>query len=400
MTGPAAHAVLGPSGAHRWIACPGSIRVSAQVHQDPAATSPAALEGTIAHALAEIEGRYAFGQIDKAEYLLEYEAWRTSTGLDLDTVGEMAAHIESLINFLKGRMALLNRPTIMFEKRLSAGIEGVWGTSDVIIYTATTIEVWDLKYGMGYLVDPEDNEQLMLYGLGALDTYGDILDDTKEVVIGIYQPRIAGGVRWWGTTPEHLRQWREDVARPAAALALTDDAPIVPGEAQCTWCPARGECAVRAKWAAGEDFGAPYVEVQRPDLLDAAEMSTVLSRLPAIEAWCKDIKEAAMTRLYTMGEDIPGYKAVRSGGRRGITDDAAAIQTLIDLGFDAEQVARFSVKPLGELEKTLKRGGIEQSLDEVLGPLIQKSAGSVSIVKESDKREAVNSLSEAAKDFS
>ena len=400
MTGPAAHAALGPSAAHRWINCPGSIRVSAQVKQDPAATSPAALEGTIAHALLEIEGRYAFGQIDRAEYLQEYEAWRTTTGLDLDRVGEMAAHIEACVNFLKGRMALLDHPTILFEKRLSAGIDGVWGTSDVIIYTATTIEVWDLKYGMGHLVDPEDNEQLMLYGLGALDTYGDIIDDTQYFVIGIYQPRIAGGVRWWETTPEYLREWRETVARPAAALALTDDAPIVPGEAQCTWCPARGECSVRAKWAAGQDFGAPYVEVQRADLLEPEEMSTILSRIPAIEAWCKDIKEAAMTRLYTNGEDIPGYKAVRSGGRRGITDDTAAIQTLIDVGLNAEDVATFKIKGLGDLEKMLKRAGVEQSLDDVLGPLIQKSAGSISIVKDTDKREAVNSLSEAAKDFS
>ena len=400
MTGPAAHAVLGPSGAHRWLNCPGSVRVSAQVHQDPGATSAAALEGTIAHALLEIEGRYAFGQITREEYLLEYEAWRTTTGLDLDRVGEMAAHIEACVNFLKGRMAILDRPTIMFEKRLSAGIEGVWGTSDVIIYTATTIEVWDLKYGMGHLVDPEENEQLMLYCLGALDTYGDIIDNTEDVVIGIYQPRIAGGVRWWETTADHIRAWREEVARPAAALALTDDAPIIPGEAQCTWCPARGECAVRARWAAGQDFGAPYVEAQRPDLLDPAEMSTVLSRIPMIEAWCKDVKEAAMTRLYTQGEEIPGYKAVRSGGRRGIKDDAAAIQTLIDLGFNAEQVATFKTKPLGELEKALKGAGIKDSLDDVLGDLIQKSAGSVSIVPDTDKREAVNSLSEAAKDFS
>ena len=400
MTGPAAHAVLGPSGAHRWMNCPGSIRVSAQVHQDPGATSPAALEGTIAHALLEIEGRYAFGQITREEYLLEYEAWRTSTGMDLDRIGEMAAHIEACVNFLKGRMSLLDRPTILFEKRLSAGIEGVWGTSDIIIYTATTIEVWDLKYGMGHLVDPEDNEQLMLYALGALDAYGDIIDDTTHLVIGIYQPRIAGGVRWWETTPEYIRTWREEVARPAAAIALTDDAPIIPGEAQCTWCPARGECAVRARWAAGQDFGAPYVEAQTPDLLDPAEMSTVLSRIPMIEKWCKDINEAALTRLYTLGEEIPGYKAVRSGGRRGIKDDAAAIQTLIDKGLDAEKVATFKVKPLGELEKVLKRAGVEESLDDVLGPLLQKSEGSVSIVPDADKREAVNSLSEATKDFS
>lgn len=412
MTGPAAHATLGPSGAHRWLHCPGSIRVSAQVTQDPGSTSPAALEGTIAHALMEIEGRHAFGQTDREEYLLEYEAWRTTTGLDLDRVGEMAAHIEGMVAFLKGRMSLLESPSILFEQRMSSGITGVWGTSDVVIYDATTVEIWDLKYGIGYLVDPENNEQLLLYGLGALDTYGDIIDDTTTVVLGIYQPRIAGGVRWWETTPEDMREWRETVARPGAALAMTDDAPIVPSEKACTWCPARGECSVRAKWVVGEDFGAAYVDVQRPDLLDEAEMSMVLDRIPAIEAWCKDVNAAAMTRLYTNGEDIPGYKAVRSGGRRGITDHAAAIQTLIDFGLPAEEVATFKTKPLNELERLVKRvwaanngdqagAGKPPTIDEILGPdLIKKGDGSVSIVKASDKREAVNSLSEAVKDFS
>lgn len=406
MTGPAAHAVLGPSGAHRWIHCPGSVRVSAQVQQDPGSTSPAALEGTIAHALMEIEGRYAFGQIDRAEYLMEYEAWRTTTGLDLDSVGEMAHYIDMMVNFLKGRLSLLDSPSILFEKRMSAGIDGVWGTSDVVIYDASTVEIWDLKYGMGYLVDPFENEQLMLYALGALDTYGDILADTTDVVIGIYQPRIAGGIRHWDTTPEHIREWRETVARPAAALAMTDDAPIVPSEKACTWCPARGECEVRAKWIVGEDFGAPYVDVQRPDLLDEAEMSMVLDRIPAIEAWCKDVQAAAMTRLYTLGEEIPGYKAVRSGGRRGIADDTAAIQTLIDAGYPAEDVATFKVKALGELEKVILKSqpGVKKAervtLDDVLGDLIKKSDGSVSIVKDSDGRPAINSLSEAVKDFS
>lgn len=411
MTGPAAHAVLGPSGAHRWMNCPGSIRVSAQVTQDPGSTSPAALEGTIAHALMEIEGRHAFGQTSREEYLLEYEAWRTTTGLDLDTVGEMAAHIEGMVNFLKGRLTLLNNPSILFEKRMSAGIDGVWGTSDVVIYDATTVEIWDLKYGMGYLVGPEENEQLMLYALGALDTYGDILDDTTEVVLGIYQPRIAGGVQAWVISPESLREWRESVARPAAALALTDDAPIIPSEKACTWCPARGECTVRAKWVVGEDFGAPYVEVQRPDLLDEAEMSTILDRLPAIEEWCKDVKEVAMTRLYTLGQDIPGWKAVRSGGRRAITDDTAAIQTFIDSGYPAETVTNFKVKALGDLERMIKRrwaadhadqagAGPAPTLEDILGDLIKKGEGSVSIVKESDKRDPVNSLSEAQKDFS
>lgn len=46
-----AHAQLGPSGASRWMACPGSVRLSAGL---PDESSPFAEEGTKAHELAEI----------------------------------------------------------------------------------------------------------------------------------------------------------------------------------------------------------------------------------------------------------------------------------------------------------------------------------------------------------
>ena len=47
---PRAHAVLSPSAAARWLKCPASVAMTASM---PEETSPYALEGSIAHAVAE-----------------------------------------------------------------------------------------------------------------------------------------------------------------------------------------------------------------------------------------------------------------------------------------------------------------------------------------------------------
>ena len=44
------HSKLSPSSAHRWMACPGSVRLEAQF---PDESSPYAKEGTTAHELVE-----------------------------------------------------------------------------------------------------------------------------------------------------------------------------------------------------------------------------------------------------------------------------------------------------------------------------------------------------------
>ena len=68
----------------------------------------------------------------------------------------------------------------------------------------------------------------------------------------------------------------------------------------------------------------------------------------------------------------------------------------IDAGWKAEQVARFSVRPLGELEKLVGA----KDLTEILGSLIVKSTGKPSLVHESDNRPSVSPETEAKKVFS
>ena len=60
----------------------------------------------------------------------------------------------------------------MVEEKLDVSFihKDIGGTGDAVVYEVSDkiLEVVDLKYGAGIIVEPEWNSQLMIYGLGAL----------------------------------------------------------------------------------------------------------------------------------------------------------------------------------------------------------------------------------------
>ena len=70
-----AHAVLSPSGAHRWMACPPSARLEQMF---PDTTSEVAEEGTLAHHLAEISLKRYIGNIDQRPHRQCYHTQRNT----------------------------------------------------------------------------------------------------------------------------------------------------------------------------------------------------------------------------------------------------------------------------------------------------------------------------------
>lgn len=148
-----------------------------------------------------------------------------------------------------------------------------------------------------------------------------------------------------------------------------------------------------------EDFGTPYTEEEltpaKPETLTPEELGLVLHRIPEIKAWCAAVEAHALTTAYAKGEHIPGWKVVMSGGKRYITDDTAAIQTLVDAGYKPEQVADFKVKGIGVLEKLVGKKEFPVILEKYIG----KTSGKESLVPESDKRQAITPAGRAAADF-
>lgn len=381
----ALHATLAPSAAERWISCPASVLLAEDVPEQP--DSVYAREGTAAHALGELMARQQLlKDLTEKQYESQLRAWRKTFDVASDAEAEMAEHAQAYVDFLRERLDATPASSLLLEQRLPTGVPNCWGTSDAVIVSPTVVESVDLKYGMGIRVSAVDNPQLRLYGIGALEAYGDLLGEVHTVRMTIFQPRLAH-VSTEELPAAELRSWRDSIL-PIAQAALEPGAPFGPSEEACRWCPMSGNCKPQMEWATTRDFGL------QPDVMSDDELAAALDALPGIKQWVAAVEAYTLNRVYSEGKPIPGYKVVMSGGKRSISDHQGAIKALADLGYPLDKVATLKAKGIGELEKLLKG-----SFDEVVGPFVKKGEGSPSLVPESDGREPINPEGQAAQDF-
>lgn len=204
------HAKLSPSGAHRWMACPGSVVLEADF---PDEGSIYADEGTAAHTLAAFcltDGLPAGTYIGEVIHV-------GSRQFTVDKT--MAGHVDNYVKLVRG---LAEGKTLLVERKVPidhlTGEVGATGTADaVIIDTAQeAITVVDLKYGMGVQVDARDNPQLMMYALGAYEAYS-VLGDFSHVSMYIHMPRL-NYVSEYHIPVHELLQFGEQVREAAARV--------------------------------------------------------------------------------------------------------------------------------------------------------------------------------------
>lgn len=64
-------------------------------------------------------------------------------------------------------------PLVLVEQRLdfSRWVQDSFGTADCIIVADAALTVIDMKYGVGCLVEAEENPQMRMYALGALHLF-------------------------------------------------------------------------------------------------------------------------------------------------------------------------------------------------------------------------------------
>lgn len=354
----------------------------------PEAESAYASEGTAAHALAELMARdQILGTVTKAQKTKALKEWRAEFKITDEAEAEMTEYGQGYVDYLREQMAEMPGSVLLLEQRLPTGIPDSWGTSDAVLVSPTNVQSIDFKYGLGVKVEAEENPQLRLYGVGALEQYGDLLGDVQMVRLTVYQPRLRH-VASEEISADDLRAWRDSLL-PVAEAALGPDAPFGPSESACRWCPASGSCLAQMEWATERDFGV------KPDFMSPDEIARSLDDIPAIKAWCTAVEAFALNMVYSDGKPIPGYKVVMSGGKRSVVDHDGLIKTAIAMGYDRDEVAVTKAKGIGDLEKILKK-----DFEVVAGPFVKKGTGSPSLVLESDKREAINPEASAAEDFS
>ena len=372
---PDVHAKLSASGAHRWINCPGSVRLEEDF---PDTTSNYAREGTLAHALAEAKlKKYFIKGYGKKAYDKEVEPIKSDELYDKS----MENYTDVYFDEIKTRaLSYKERPFVAIEERVdfSNWVPEGFGTCDCLMIYRDTMTVIDLKYGKGVEVDPEDNPQLMLYALGAYAGYG-FLFNIKKVTLCIVQPRIDN-IKSWDISAGDLLAFGERI-KPIAKDAYNGSDKLCQGE-HCRFCKAKSRCPERAK----EMFKS--VEKLKPimdsdiGLISNDDISRYLKESTGLIDWIKGLEEEALASILK-GEEIPGYKAVEGRSIRKFKDADKAISLLEGAGYDEAVLYERKPLSLSKLEKLVGK----KEFESVLGTEVIKPQGKPTLVPESDKRD-------------
>ncbi|MBQ0057739.1 MAG: DUF2800 domain-containing protein [Bacteroidales bacterium] len=383
---PELHAKLSSSASKRWLGCPGSVKLSEHY---PNGSSIYADEGTIAHGMAE-------GMISKDDKLVQkYEVEAAKfygehpelNGTFLEMKMILQPYVDYVFEEYAAQVHEDEAAQLMTEERvdLTEYIPGGFGTSDVVILRQGRLHIIDLKYGKGVAVSAQDNPQLKLYALGTLARF-DMLYDIEDVVMTIYQPRLDN-VSTDTIKAKDLYAWGEEVIKPGAQLALSEDAPVHAGD-WCQFCPARYDCKERARDA---------MELQKylgQMVLSPEEIAEILGKIDRLVKFAEDIKDSALTKALD-GEEIPGWKVVEGrSNRKYVGSEEEIVRQCEGAGYDQALLYERKLLTITNMEKLMGK----KQFAEVLGAYVEKPEGKPTLAPESDKRPAITNNS-AAEDF-
>lgn len=416
-----AHAKLSPSSAHRWMRCAGSVILEKDL---PDSSSEHADLGTAAHFLAsecleqgknaaDFEGHTIV--IIKGNALWIDEATESPVSNFFTVESEMVENVQIYLDAVRSQA---EGNELLVEQRVDfsefVGAEGSFGTSDAVVLTETEIQVHDLKYGKGVKVDAEGNEQLALYGLGALATFG-MFGDFQQVRMVIHQPRLGYQSEYVLTVEElydfaneaktqvtFIHTLEDGVENPDGATNEVFESSFNPGEKQCHWCKAKATCPALQKHLV-ETIAGEFEDLTQLDLqeeitnataqvpsLENEQLSRMYAVIPLLEGWIKAVDSAVHQKMHA-GEAIPGFKMVQGKkGNRAWTDAEEAEKLLKSMRLKTEQM--YDLKLISPTKaEALKK-------DEAIGPrqwtkieaLITQADGKPTVAPESDKRPALD----------
>ena len=371
-----AHALLSASSSARWLACtPSAVAATMYPAQDTAFTR----EGTLAHEVAE--------SIAKRDTSVR---WVPD---DKDGVtSEMIRCAEAYRDYLQ-ELITDDNAVVLLEQRVdfSPWVPHGFGTADCIIIQGSRMDVVDYKYGQGVAVVAEENPQMKLYGLGALNDFG-MVYNVREVGLHIFQPRM-NNVSSWSLPAVELLRWGEIAVAPTAAMAAKGEGRYATGP-HCRFCPHAGSCAALA-----EDC---MTMVDVPGTHSKAgirslapwQVANILAAEPMISAWLKAVKDRALAQLMD-GEEIPGFKVVAGRASRTWADDLEVCRILEGAGFSREEYTKTETLSPAAMEKAIGK----KKVADLLSGHILSNPGAPTVAPESDKRKPFDRLAEAKKDF-
>ena len=369
------HALLSPSSSHRWMNCTPSAMLEAEFENK---SSQAAEEGTAAHAFCE----------HKLKKALRMRSKRPVSDYDSD---EMQEHTDAYVEFVLEQLEIAKQtckdPIILIEQKVdfSEYVPDGFGTADCLIVSDDKLHIIDFKYGLGVLVEAEENPQMKCYALGALAIY-DSLYDITEVSMSIFQPR-RDNVSTWTVPVGDLRDWAEEELKPKAEMAIRGEGTFCAGE-WCQFCRAAVKCRARAE----EKLKIAQEEFKLPPLLTDEEIEELLPVLPDITKWANDIAAYALESAVCHGKEWKGYKVVEGRSNRKYSDEDAVAKAAKEHGYT--DIYKQSLINITEMQKLMGK----KDFEEIIGGLLIKPQGKPTLVPVTDKRQSMN-VADVKNDF-
>ena len=370
-----AHARNSPSALHRTLNCTPSLVLGEQFADEE---SSYAAEGSAGHALAE-------------HLIKKHLKLRTKRPVSDYYSDDLLEAVDDYVSFVIGEIEDAKReckqPVFAVEQRvdISDYATDCFGTADMVIVTDKVVHIIDLKLGRGVEVNAVENPQLMAYGHGVL-AMAEMLYDVETVRLTIYQPRI-NNYSSWDIIPTDLKKWGEEILKPRSAMAMTGAGEFHAGS-WCRFCKARNQCRARAE----EFLKLAQMEFRQPALLTDAEIAEVLKVSDELAKWSADIYTYAQDQAIVHGKQWTGYKLVEGRSNRKYSSDAEVEQAAKAAGYT--DIYKQSLIGVTEMERLMGK----KEFARVLGQYVYKPQGKITLVPDSDKREAITQ-STAAADF-
>jgi len=404
-----AHSQLSPSKRNRWALCPGSIREEAKYPEQSGGT--AAIDGTHTHTLLEV--CLKDGDVDASFHVgVEMEDHEGAFVVDK----ERAARVQVALDYIdkrtsEGNMTLLSESKV--DPAFLLGRDDLSGTVDVQIIGNGVLELIDYKDGMAP-VDAKGNMQLEQYAYGVLAGYklpvnGAYPFDTVRMTI--IQPKLAmKGMNPISSCDVSVSDLMANMGTIVKQAAATDapDAPLVPGESQCKYCRAKGNCSALASNVMKE-VGIMFQPIvnqtldvaqqsadKDPTAMNDAQIRQIMEAAPLMRQLLEGVEKEALRRLKA-GQSIDGLKLVNGRGSRAwALPESEIAEKLVKMGIPKTAVYETKLVTPAKAEKltwTKKDGEVKQLTERQLKTMEQeyvvKMAGSITVVPESDLRPAV-----------
>lgn len=358
---------------------------------------------------------------------------------------DRAERVKLATDYIGKRLATLNGEVKLYAERkvdpaYLVGRADMKGTVDVTIIAPLhrVVEIIDFKDGMDP-VDAVGNEQMEIYALGVLaecQTPVNMPYPYDTVTMTIIQPKMRvknlPPITSDTVTVQHLLGIVGQVVVEANATDQSD-APFAPGEKQCKYCTAKGQCAAQAKASlegVGIMFPAITQQMELPPFMMAAQpaamvggveaqvldmvqqsaekdptkmtndqLAQIKEAAPLLRQLLESVDEEILSRL-KKGQAVKGFKVVNGRGARAwaLPEDEME-KKLIGMGipkaaiYETKMVSPAKAEKL-VWEKTTKGETVRKSLSEHQLKMLEKeyivtTAGAMTVAPETDSRPAV-----------